>query len=224
MRVLLVEDEERLARIIVQVLGQERFVVDAVRDGAAGLDAALTGAYDVIILDRMLPTLDGASIVREMRVEGVNTPVLMLTALGDLPDRVDGLDAGADDYLGKPFAFEELLARLRALTRRINRPMAPDRITIGPVLIDLGRHSVTRDGEPIELTAREFALLELLARNQGQVLSRDAILERVWGIDAEPQGNVVELYIFYLRRKLGHSSNQPLIRTVRGVGYALNAD
>jgi DNA-binding response OmpR family regulator len=221
MRILIVEDEERLARIIARVLTQERFTVDVVHDGEAGLDAALTGAYDAIILDRMLPKRDGASIVRELRAERIATPVLMLTALSDLPDRVEGLDAGADDYLGKPFAFEELLARLRALVRRTEKPLAPDRVEVGPVTIDLGRRAVERDGGPVELSAQEFALLELLARNRGQVLSRDTILERVWGIDAEPQGNVVELYIFYLRRKLGHTAAQPVIRTVRGAGYVL---
>ena len=221
MRILVVEDEEQLARIISRVLTQERFDIDVVSDGEAGLDAALTGAYDVIILDRMLPKMDGATVVREMRNEGIQTPVLMLTALADLPDRVEGLNAGADDYLGKPFAFEELIARLRALGRRMDRPLAPDLIEIGSVVIDLNQHTVTSKREPVELSAREFALLELLARNRGQVLTRDFILERVWGIDAEPQGNVVELYVFYLRRKLGHTSANPVIRTVRGTGYVL---
>jgi DNA-binding response OmpR family regulator len=221
MRILIVEDEERLAGIIARVLTQERFTVDVIHDGEAGLDAALTGAYDAIILDRMLPKRDGASFVRELRAEQIPTPVLMLTALSDLPDRVEGLDAGADDYLGKPFAFEELLARLRALVRRTDKPLAPDRVEVGPVTIDLQRRAVERDGAPVDLSAREFALLELLARNRGQVLSRDTILERVWGIDAEPQGNVVELYVFYLRRKLGHTAAHPIIRTVRGAGYVL---
>jgi DNA-binding response OmpR family regulator len=221
MRILIIEDEERLAGIIARMLAQERFAADVVHDGETGLNAALTGAYDAIILDRMLPKRDGASIVRELRAERIPTPVLMLTALSDLPDRVEGLDAGADDYLGKPFAFEELLARLRALVRRTDKPLAPDRVEVGPVTIDLQRRAVERDGAPVDLSAREFALLELLARNRGQVLSRDTILERVWGIDAEPQGNVVELYVFYLRRKLGHTAAHPIIRTVRGAGYVL---
>jgi DNA-binding response OmpR family regulator len=221
MRILIIEDEERLAGIIARMLAQERFAADVVHDGETGLNAALTGAYDAIILDRMLPKRDGASIVRELRAERIPTPVLMLTALSDLPDRVEGLDAGADDYLGKPFAFEELLARLRALVRRTDKPLAPDRVEVGPVTIDLQRRVVERDEQPIDLSAREFALLELLARNRGQILSRDTILERVWGIDAEPQGNVVELYIFYLRRKLAHTAAHPVIRTVRGAGYVL---
>lgn len=221
MRILVIEDEDQLARIISRVLTQERFDVDLAATGPDGLDLALTGAYDVIILDRMLPGKDGATVVKEMRSEGVGTPVLMLTALADLPDRVEGLNAGADDYLGKPFAFEELIARLYALVRRIDRPLAPDRIEFGRVAIDLQARTVERDGVPIDLSAREFSLLEFLARNRGRVLSRDQILERVWGIDTEPQGNVVELYIFYLRRKLGHSSTNPVIRTVRGTGYVL---
>lgn len=221
MRILVVEDEEHLARIINRVLTQERFDVDVATSGPDGLDLALTGAYDVVILDRMLPGTDGASVVREMRAEGVNTPVLMLTALADLPDRVEGLNAGADDYLGKPFAFEELIARLHALVRRIDRPIAPDHIEIGQISIDLHARTVALNGSPVDLSAREFSLLELLARNRGRVLSRDQILERVWGVDAEPQGNVVELYIFYLRRKLGHTTANPVIRTVRGAGYVL---
>jgi DNA-binding response OmpR family regulator len=221
MRVLIVEDEERLARIIARVLAQERFETDVVHDGESGLHAALTGAYDVIVLDRMLPKLDGGSIVRELRAEQIATPVLMLTALGDLPDRVEGLNAGADDYLGKPFAFEELIARLHALVRRTDRPLVPDLVEVGQVTIDLRRRTVCRNGAPIDLSGREYTLLELLARNRGQILSRDFILERVWGIDAEPQGNVVELYIFYLRRKLEHTAAHPVIRTVRGAGYVL---
>jgi DNA-binding response OmpR family regulator len=221
MRILVVEDEKRLASVIARVLEQEQFTTDVVHDGDAGLHAGLTGAYDAIILDRMLPGIDGASLVKALRTERIATPVLMLTALADLPNRVEGLDAGADDYLGKPFAFEELLARLRALVRRIDRPLAPDRIEIADLTIDLDKREVLRNGVTIELSSRELALLELLGRNRGQVMSRDVILERVWGIDADPQGNVVEVYVYYLRRKLGHSAAHPIIRTVRGAGYVL---
>src|SRR6478735_9697570 len=154
MRILIIEDEERLPGIIARVLTQERFTVDFVSDGEEGLHAALTDAYDAIILDRMLPKLDGASIVRELRAEGNATPVLMLTALGDLPDRVEGLNAGADDYLGKPFAFEELLARLRALVRRTDRPIAPATLNAGEITLNLDQHTVTRHGEPVDLTQR----------------------------------------------------------------------
>jgi DNA-binding response OmpR family regulator len=221
MRILIIEDDDRLARVMSRVLHQERFDVDVAQDGEAGLEMALSGAYDALILDRMLPERDGLEVVRELRCEHISTPVLMLTARRELPERVQGLDAGADDYLGKPFAFEELLARLRALLRRGERPLLEPTVTIGDVAIDLASHTVSRAGKAIELSPREFALLETLVRNRGRVLSRDQLLERVWGYDADPQGNVVDLYVHYLRRKLNLDSDvaEPLIRTVRGSGY-----
>lgn len=223
MRILIIEDEERLAGIIARVLTQERFTVDVVSDGDEGLHAALTDAYDAIILDRMLPKLDGASIVRELRAEGNATPVLMLTALGDLPDRVDGLNAGADDYLGKPFAFEELLARLRALVRRTDRPLAPDLVEVGPVAIDLRGRTVERSGEPVDLSAREYALLELLARHPGQIFTRDRLIEALWNADFSAESNIVEVYIRSLRRKVDDGRRNGLIETVRGSGYRLRS-
>ena len=224
MRILIIEDDERLARIMERVLRQEHFDVDLATDGEAGLESALTGIYNVLIVDWMLPGKDGVQLIRELRAEHVDTPVLMLTARGELPQRVQGLDAGADDYLGKPFAFEELLARLRALTRRAERPLLDTRITIGEVTIDLAEHSVVRDGKLIDLSPREFALLETLVRNRGHVLSRDQLLERVWGYEADPQGNSVDLYVHYLRRKLDPDGMdaEPLIRTVRGSGYVVH--
>lgn len=223
MRILIVEDDERLARVMERVLRQEHFDVDLAADGDAGLESALTGIYNAIIVDWMLPGKDGVQLIRELRAEHIDTPVLMLTARGELPQRVQGLDAGADDYLGKPFAFEELLARLRALTRRGERPLLDTRIAVGKVTIDLAEHSVVRDGKSVELSPREFALLETLARNRGQVLSRDQLLERVWGYDADPQGNSVDLYVHYLRRKLDPDGVdvEPVIRTVRGSGYVV---
>lgn len=225
MRILVIEDDERLARVIARVLRQERFDVDLAHDGNAGLDRALTGAYDALIVDWMLPGRDGLEIIRELRAEQIATPALVLTARGEMPQRVEGLDAGADDYLGKPFAFEELLARLRALLRRRERPLLDPVMPIGKVTVDFAAHVVCRAGIPIALSPREFALLEVLARNRGRVLSRDQILERVWGYDADPQGNVVELYIHYLRRKLDPDGKDidPLIRTVRGSGYVIPA-
>lgn len=221
MRVLIVEDEERLAELIGKVLRQEHIESEIASDGAAGLDLALTGVFDVIVLDRMLPEVDGIEVIAELRAAGAQTPILMLTALGELPERVEGLNAGADDYLGKPFAFEELIARIRTLGRRSARVIVDDIQELGPVRIDLSRHRVTRDGRPIDLSPREFAMLETMVRNRGQVLSRDQLLERVWGYDADPQGNVVDLYVHYLRRKLDpqHDDHQSLIRTVRGAGY-----
>ena len=225
MRILVIEDDERLAQVIGRVLRQERFDVDLAFDGETGLDRALSGVYDAIVLDWMLPVRDGPSIVRELRAERIGTPVVMLTAKGELPERVAGLDAGADDYLAKPFAFAELIARLRALTRRGERPLLEPTATIGEVTIDFDAHAVFCRGDPVELSPREYALLEALARNRGRVLSRDQLLERVWGYDAEPQGNVVDLYIHYLRRKLdaGGDGTEPLIRTVRGAGYLIPA-
>jgi len=224
MQILVIEDEVRLADIIRRVLQQERYDVEVAHDGDHGLDLALTGRYDAIILDRMLPKLDGLAIIRHLRAEHIGTPVLMLTARGELPERVEGLNAGADDYLGKPFAFEELLARLRALLRRRERPLAPDRLTVGEVTVDFAARTVMRRGQEVELAPREFALLEVLARNRGRVLSRDQLLERVWGYDAEPQGNVIDLYVHYLRRKLDGGGGPPLIRTVRGAGYIFRAE
>ena len=223
MRILIVEDDDRLARIMERVLRQEHFDVDVAPDGETGLESALTGIYNALIVDWMLPAKDGVQLIRELRAGHVDTPVLMLTARSELPQRVQGLDAGADDYLGKPFAFEELVARLRALTRRAERPLIESRITIGQVTVDLQAHSVARDGKPVELSPREFALLETLARNRGQVLSRDQLLERVWGYEADPQGNIVDLYVHYLRRKLDPEriDVEPVIRTVRGSGYVM---
>lgn len=218
MRILLVEDDLRLASIIARVLGQERIEVDLAHDGDTGLDLALSGTHDVVILDRMLPGLDGMGVVRALRDEGQSVPVLMLTALADLPERVEGLDAGADDYLGKPFAFEELLARVRALARRVERPVLPEIVEAGGVRIDLAGRTVERGGQRVELSPREWTLLETFARNPGRLLSRDDLLEKVWGYDADPAGNVVELYIHYLRRKLD-APGSSLIRTVRGAGY-----
>lgn len=223
MRVLLVEDSVKLARLIEQVLAQEQIDPTVRFDGPSGLDEALTGSYDVIVLDRLLPGIDGVSIVAQLRSHGIGTPVLMLTALGDLPERVEGLNAGADDYLGKPFAFAELLARIRALARRSERPLIPEVHQVGPIRVDLTGHMVSRDDRSIELSPREYAMLEAMIRNRGRVLSRDQLLERVWGYDADPQGNVVDLYVHYLRRKLDPegADPEPLIRTVRGSGYMI---
>jgi DNA-binding response OmpR family regulator len=221
---LLVEDEERLAEITARVLRGERIEVDCALDGEAGLEAALTGNYDALVVDRLLPKLDGLSLVRSLRAEGLATPVLILTALGDVPERVAGLDAGADDYLGKPFAFDELLARLRALVRRGHRPIEPERVAIGDLVVDLGARTVSRAGTALPLSPREWALLEEFVRNRGRVLDRDTLLARVWGYDAEPQGNAVDLYVHYLRLKLGDDPRAPLIRTVRGAGYVLPAE
>ncbi len=224
MRILVVEDEIELARLIRRALERERIDIELAHTGDKGLEKALTGTFDGIILDRMLPGMDGLSICYELRLAGVNTPVLILSALRDLDRRVEGLENGADDYLGKPFAFEELIARVHALTRRASQRYLPDVLAVGSVAMHIHRRSVSVGGRAVELTPTEFSLLEFLLRNADQALTRDQILEHVWGYDADPEGNVVDLYIHYLRRKLQVDGPGSPIETVRGVGYRLRAD
>lgn len=220
-RALVVEDEARLASLIQRVLRDECYEVDIALDGDRGLAAALTADYDVMILDLMLPGIDGIDLCRALRGRGVTTPVLMLTARDGVADRVSGLDAGADDYLIKPFAFAELLARLRALSRRRLDPPDANRLQVGDLVLDLVRHEARRDGRLIELTAREFALLEFLMRHPGQVLTRSQILDAVWRYDSDLASNVVDTYVHYLREKIDQHEQSKLLRTVRGVGYAI---
>ncbi|CAN5589057.1 response regulator transcription factor [soil metagenome] len=223
MRLLLVEDEIELASLIRRVLMRERYDIDVVHDGEEGLDLALSGAYDGIILDRMLPRIDGLAICGQLRNHRIDTPVLILSALRDLGERVEGLDVGADDYLGKPFAFEELTARVRALTRRNARPLLPSVLSAANIELHTERREVRVDNKVVDLTPTEFTMLEYLMRNAGQAMSRDQILEQVWGYDADPEGNVVDLYIHYLRRKLKNGRRKAPIETVRGVGYTIRA-
>jgi len=224
MHILVVEDEQRLAFLLRRVLMEERHAVDLAHDGHTGLDLALSDTYDVVILDVMLPKLDGLEICRQMRAEHIMTPVLMLTARGAVEDRVTGLNVGADDYLTKPFAMEELLARINALLRRRDRRFdeAPQ-LSVGDLTLDLVRHEARRDGRLIELTAKEFALLEYLMRHPGQVLTRTQIVDAVWRYDLEALSNVVDIYIHYLREKIDQGFSHPVIKTVRGVGYKIEA-
>jgi DNA-binding response OmpR family regulator len=224
MHILVVEDEQRLAFLLRRVLLEERHTVDIANDGNAGLDLALSDTYDVVVLDLMLPGLNGLEICRQMRTEHIMTPVLMLTARGAVEDRVTGLNVGADDYLTKPFAMEELLARINALLRRRDRRFdeAPQ-LTVSDLTLDLVRHEARRAGRIIELTAKEFALLEYLMRHPGQVLSRTQIIDAVWRYDLEALSNVVDIYIHYLRDKIDQGFSRPLIKTVRGVGYKIEA-
>jgi DNA-binding response OmpR family regulator len=221
MRVLVVEDERRLARLLRRVLEEERYIVDEAYDGVEGEDLARSGVYDVIILDVMLPGRDGLTVCRNLRRDRVATPILMLTARDAVPDRVAGLDAGADDYLVKPFAFAELLARLRALARRRTPEIAPTRLEAGDLVMDLVKHEVTRAGKVIDLTPREYALLEYFLRHPGHVLSRARLLEAVWRYDAEVTSNVVDIYVHYLREKIDRGFERKLLHTVRGAGYVL---
>ena len=222
MRVLVVDDEPRMGELIRRVLLAERHVVDLAEDGVGALALAKAGGYDAIVLDRMLPDLDGTEVLQLLRSRGDRTPVLLLTALGAVEQRVAGLDAGADDYLAKPFAFSELLARLRALGRR---PVAAaeERLVAGDIELDEQRHVARVADTTVELTAREFAFLAYLIRNAGQVLSRRQILDAVWGAEPDVYSNVVDLYVSYLRRKLAAVGRARRLRTVRGVGYTLDA-
>ncbi|MGE0058469.1 MAG: response regulator transcription factor [Dehalococcoidia bacterium] len=223
MHILIVEDDERLAQAVSRVLKEEGHVPEVAHDGSTGLDLAASGTFDLVILDLMLPRLSGLEVCRRLRAAGVATPVLMLTAREHVDDRVKGLDAGADDYLTKPFALTELLARIRALGRRRILPLTEDVLTVDDLEIDRGRRVVRRGRSAIELTAKEFALLEYLAEHPGQVLTRGQILDHVWGYAYATETNVVDIYIHYLRRKIDEGHRKKLIATVRGVGYRLGS-
>ena len=220
MRVLVVEDEIKMAALIRRGLEREGYAVDIAADGAEALWAAREQDYDAIVLDAMIPEPDGFAVCRTLREEGLWAPVVMLTARDSVDDRVRGLDAGADDYLTKPFAFAELFARLRALTRRqvVARPVV---LSVGDLVLDPATRSVQRDDVPITLSAKEFALLEFLMRHPDEVLSRQAILEHVWDFAYDGVSNVVDVYIRYLREKVDRPFDRDTIETVRGVGYRL---
>jgi len=220
MRILLVEDQEYLARMIARVLGEEGYGAETAGDGRSGLARALAEPFDLLIVDWMLPGLDGLQVVRRLRAAGVSVPVLMLTARGQVEDRVEGLDAGADDYLTKPFALPELLARVRALTRRPRGEPVDAVITAGDIMLDPIHHVVQCGDERIDLTAKEFALLATLAKRPGQVFTRSVLLATVWGGTSDVYANVVDLYISHLRKKLDRGGEPSRIRTVRGVGYS----
>lgn len=218
--VLLVEDEPRMADAIRRVLVAEHYTVDLAEDGGSALQLAAQHAYDVVVLDRMLPDTSGMNVLKTLRSRRVATPVLMLTALSALEHRVEGLDAGADDYLPKPFAFSELLARLRALSRR-SPEVSSASLVAGAIVLDPVRHQVTVGDRSELLSAREYALLGYLIRHVGQVVTRQQILDSVWGAEPDVYSNVVDLYVHYLRRKLNALGQGSALRTVRGVGYAL---
>lgn len=223
MRILIIEDEHKIARALKKALEQESYAVDVAYDGDEGYAMATTEPYDAAIIDRMIPgEYDGLAIVREMRAAKIHTPVLLLTALGGVKDKTTGLDAGADDYLVKPFALEELLARVRALLRRPTEQQSTI-LKAGDLALDPVTFSVTRGGEPITLTSKEFALLEYLLRNQDRPLPKETIIAHVWDYDADILPNTVEVYIKYLRSKIDDPFDTPLIHTMRGFGYKLSA-
>jgi DNA-binding response OmpR family regulator len=221
--ILVVEDEKRLASLVKRALEEEGHVVDVAYDGAEALDVAEATDYDLMVLDLMLPHVDGIEVARRLRAQGKDVRILMLTARDAVEDRVEGLNVGADDYLIKPFSFSELIARVRALSRRQIQAQAEQELQAGDLVLDLSRREARRDGKVIELTAKEFQLLEFLMRNAGHVLTRTQILDHVWGYNFDSFSNVVDIYVHYLRNKVDRGFTEPLIRTVRGVGYSLKA-
>jgi len=223
MKILVVEDDERVARFIQRGLQEEGHAVDVAFDGEEGEFLGEVNEYDLIILDVMLPKKSGITVCRELRERGVNTPILMLTARDAVEDKVRGLDAGADDYLTKPFAFEELLARVRALLRRGSEVKTPI-LKIADLELDPMRRRVVRAGKPIRLTSKEYALLEYMMRNPNRVLSRTRIAEHVWDMNFDPESNVIDVYISHLRAKIDKGFDKPLIHTIRGQGYMLSEE
>jgi len=221
MRVLLVEDDPRQATFVIQGLQQESISIDHAKDGNEGLAFAITAPYDVFVIDLMLPKKDGLSLIHDMRAKGITAPILILSARNSVDDRVKGLQSGGDDYLVKPFAFSELVARLDALHRRATGLAEPSRLSVADLYIDLQRHKAFRSGQLIDLQPKEYLLLEYLMRNVGRVVSKTMIMEHVWDYNFDPQTNVVEARISRLREKVDRPFEHPLIHTVRGIGYVL---
>ena len=223
MRILIVEDEPQLNQLLVKQLQAAHYSVDSCLSGTDALDYLPGAEYDAIVLDIMLPGVDGIGILKHLRGKGDRTPVLLLTARDSIEDRVKGLDAGADDYLVKPFSFDELLARLRVMMRRASESVS-DVFTIADLTVDCAAHTVHRGGKAITLSSREFAILEYLVRNRGRILSRDKISRHVWNYEYEGGSNVVDVYIRYLRKKLDEGFSPKLIHTIRGAGYVLREE
>jgi len=220
MKILVIEDDKKISSFIRNGLRSEGYTVDVAFDGEDGLYLASEGRYDIIILDLMLPEIDGITLCRRMRKSGNKTPLIMLTAKDAVEDRVQGLDAGADDYLTKPFSFTELMARIRALSRR-GQPESPAVLKVGDLTLAAESHEVKRSKKEISLSATEFRLLQYLMQNKGRVLSKALILENVWGYDFSPESNIVDVYIKYLRDKIDRGFKNGMIQTVHGVGYKL---
>lgn len=221
MKILVVEDEHLIANSIKKGLEQEHNIVDLAYDGLEGFDLASSGDYDIILLDLMLPQMDGLEICRQLRQEKIHTPILMLTAKSQLDDKVIGLNSGADDYLTKPFAFEELLARIRALTRR-PQTTVNDTLIVGDLSINLSRYEVIRAGKIISLSGKEYSLLECLMRHANQILTKDQLIQLVWSYESDILPNTVEVYIRNLRQKIDKNYKLKLIKTVRGFGYKIS--
>ena len=223
MRILLVEDERQLSEALVALLKQHEYQVDAVFDGIAGQDYALLGNYSALILDVMLPGKNGFELLRELRAAGASTPVLLLTAKADVRDRITGLDLGADDYLVKPFAAGELLARLRAITRRKGELVA-DELVLGNTLLDCSTHLLSNERQTIKLGQREFKILELLLKNHPRIIPKDRLIDDAWGIENSAEYNAIEVYISFLRKKFAAIESDLAIKATRGVGYSIEVE
>ncbi len=223
MKILIVEDEKNLNRIISKHFEAEGHIVDVSFDGEEALDYIYSSEYDVIVLDIMIPKIDGYEVLRQLRAKGISTPVIVLTAKSDVSDVIKGLDSGADDYIKKPFDFEELMARIRVVTRR-NVGQYDNLYRCGDLCINTSSHIVTRAGKELSLSPKEYALLELLVRNKNVVLSRTQIVNNLWDTDFDAESNVIDVYIRYLRRKVDDGFKEKLIQTVRGIGYTIKCD
>jgi len=221
MRILIIEDEIPLAEALAQILRKNNYTVDTANDGEKGLDNALSDIYDLIILDIMLPKIDGLNILKHIRREGLSTPVILLTARAEISDKVKGLDCGADDYLAKPFASEELLARIRAVSRRKGTVLEDNTLRFGDLKLNMSNLKLSKDDKEIKLILKEAELLELLVSRKNLTTSKEQIIEKLWGFDSEVEYNNVEVYISFLRKKLSHLNSRVTINTVRGVGYIL---
>ncbi len=225
MRIMIAEDEEKLADALVQIFAKNKMTADAFGNGIDALDNVLTGIYDVIVLDIMMPGMNGIEVLRKIRAEGMDTPVLMFTAKDEISDKVKGLDSGADDYLTKPFATEELLARVRALGRRSSAAIVnSDVITCGDLSLDTAAYELSCGKNSLKLGLKEFSIMELLMKNSGRVLSKETLITKIWGYDSDAEYNNVEVYISFLRKKLDFIKSNAAIKTVRGVGYTLEED
>ncbi len=221
MRILIVEDQGNLAEALAQILKKNNYTVDIANDGETGLDNALSDIYDLIILDIMLPKIDGITILRHLRKEKIVTPIIMLTAKGEISDKVKGLDSGADDYLAKPFATEELLARIRAMTRRKGEIIEDNTLTFDDIQLNTSSLKLTSGEREVKLTLKESEILEILINRRNIATSKEIIIEKLWGFDAEVEHNHVEVYISFLRKKLSFLASRVIINTIRGVGYML---
>lgn len=221
MRILIVEDEVHLAEALTQILKKHNYSVDAVHDGQLGLDNALSGIYDLLLLDIMLPEMDGITLLKTIRSKGISTPVILLTAKGEISDKISGLDYGADDYVAKPFSTEELLARIRAALRRKGEVVPEDALKFGDIELNTGTLKLTCKGKELKLILKESELLELLMSRKNAVTSKEQIIEKLWGFDSEVEHNNVEVYISFIRKKIVFLNSSVRINTIRGVGYVL---